>query len=231
MSITNRFYPARRGDQGPWLTNWIDKIAGYQLILGYLVAEIAGNIADAQRILYLINTVQGESQKFAQSITAHVEIVLHGSGADLVPIPLFILPTTPLPPGNVKPGAEKRLLAFIANLKTRPGYNAAIGIDLQIVSSTTPSDPGAAPDPGAESKSGYVLLTFVKAGHPGMLIQYQVGASAVWADLAVCTSSPYHDVRPLAVPGQPEVRRYRFCFWDNVPSNVWSPVYEVTFGG
>jgi hypothetical protein len=64
-----------------------------------------------------------------------------------------------------------------------------------------------------------------------MLIQSQVGASTVWSDLVICTTSPYHDVRPLAVPGVPEKRRYRFCFWDGTPSNVWTATYEVTFSG
>jgi len=76
-----------------------------------------------------------------------------------------------------------------------------------------------------------VVLSFIKGGHQGVLIQEQVGASTVWGDLAVCTTSPYHDVRPLAVPGQPEKRRYRFCFWDGTPSNAWTSVFEVTFSG
>lgn len=76
-----------------------------------------------------------------------------------------------------------------------------------------------------------MVLTFVKAGHQGVLIQSEAGAGAVFSDLAVCTTSPYHDVRPLAVPGQPEKRRYRFCYWDNTPSNAWTATYEVTFSG
>jgi hypothetical protein len=33
------------------------------------------------------------------------------------------------------------------------------------------------------------------------------------------------------VPGQPEMRRYRLCYWDNVPSNAFCDTIEVTFGG
>jgi hypothetical protein len=148
-----------------------------------------------------------------------------------VPLPLLVFPATPPPPDNVLPGALKRIMAFIANLKTRPGYTTDIGTNLQIISTTVPVDPGAIPDPDAVAEAGQVVLSFIKAGHKGMLIQSQVGASTVWSDLVICTTSPYHDVRPLAVPGVPEKRRYRFCFWDGTPSNVWTATYEVTFSG
>jgi hypothetical protein len=231
MNKSIPFWPRGRGDQSIWLTNWIDKIGGYQAVLGYLAAEIAATIADAQRALYLINTVQNETQGFAKAVTTHIDIIENGSGTALVPLPVFALPTTPPPPANVLPGAIKRIMAFIANLKTRPGYTPDIGTILKIISTSVPLDPGEIPDPDAEAQAGQVVLTFVKGGHKGTLIQSQVGVSTVWADLAVCTTSPYHDVRPLAVPGVPEKRRYRFCFWDGTPSNAWTAVYEVTFGG
>jgi len=231
MNKTIPFWPRGKGDQIIWLTNWIDKIGGYQAVLAYLAAEIAATIADAQRVLYLLNTVQNETQGFAKAVTAHIDIVHNGSGSALVPLPVFTLPTDPPPPANVLPGALKRIMAFIANLKTRPGYTTDIGTILKIIATTVPLDPGEIPDPDVEAQAGQVVLSFIKGGHKGMLIQEQVGASIVWDDLAVCTTSPYHDVRPLAVPGVPEKRRYRFCFWDGTPSNVWTAVFEVTFGG
>ncbi len=231
MSTTSSFFPRRIGDRVLWLTNWIDKIGGYQLVLGYLAAEIAGTVADAQRVLYLRNTVQTEAQGFAHTMTNHIDLMENGSGTALVPLPVFVLPTTPPPPDNVLPGALKRIMAFIANLKTRPGYTTDIGTNLQIISTTVPVNPGDIPDPDAVAQAGQVVLSFIKGGHKGVLIQSEVGAGTVFADLAVCTTSPYHDVRPLAVPGVPEKRRYRFCFWDGTPSNVWTATYEVTFSG
>jgi hypothetical protein len=35
--------------------------------------------------------------------------------------------------------------------------------------------------------------------------------------------------RVLSAPR--EKRRYRFCFWDNTPTNNWTATFEVTFGG
>jgi len=51
-----------------------------------------------------------------------------------------------------------------------------------------------------------------------------------WTYLAIDTRSPYSDHRPLQVPGQPEKRRYRVCYWDETLSYVWSPVLQVVFG-
>jgi hypothetical protein len=59
----------------------------------------------------------------------------------------------------------------------------------------------------------------------------QVGAETDWTYLAIDTSSPYNDSRPLKVAGHPEKRRYRLCFWDGDPTRVWCDVIEVTFGG
>jgi hypothetical protein len=97
--------------------------------------------------------------------------------------------------------------------------------------STSGKDPAAIPDGTVKANSGEVVLSFIKAGYPGVYIETQVGAATAWDFLAICTSSPFHDVRPLAVPGQPEKRRYRFCFWDNTPTNNWTATFEVTFGG
>lgn len=37
--------------------------------------------------------------------------------------------------------------------------------------------------------------------------------------------------RPPRVPGQPENRRYRACFWDGGAMNMWTEVVEVLYGG
>jgi hypothetical protein len=231
MSKYNSYYPGRIGDQILWWTNFILKLGGYQATLGYAAADIAAVLADANRIFYLLNTVQPAAQSFAQTITDHINLVENGGSNAIVDLPTFVLPTTPPPPPNVLPGALKRVFAFITNLKTRPGYNSDIGTALQILSSTVADDPAAIPAVIVTPNSGEVVLAFKKIGHPGVLIQEQTGAGSVWNTLAISTSSPYHDVRPLAAAGQPEKRRYRFCYWDNVPTNVWTPVYEVTFGG
>ena len=92
-------------------------------------------------------------------------------------------------------------------------------------------NPNAAPQVKSEVRSGEVVLSFKKKGHMGVWIEGQVGDETAWSFLAIDTSNPYNDTRPLKVAGQPEVRRYRLCYWDDGPSNAWTNIIEVTFGG
>ena len=232
MPTRNSYYPARIGDQILWLRNYRNKIGGYQAPLACSAAEIAATVADADRVIYLLDTVSGAAQSFAQAITSHTGLLLNGPAAsDLVALPAFSLPATPPPPANVLPGALKRIFAFIANLKTRTGFNDPIAQDLQLTGSVSADNPNAVPPTGGEARSGEVVLTFKKMGHLGVWIEGQTGSETEWSFLAIDTTNPYNDTRPLKVPGQPEKRRYRLCFWDGDPTKVWSDVIEVTFGG
>ena len=231
MPRTARFYPARIGDQIVWLRNFRNKINNYRTALGYSTGDITAVLADCDRLIYLLDTVQSAAQQFAQAMPAHLRTMQDGPGSALVDPPDFNLPATPAPPDNVLPGALKRLLNFIANLKTRTGYTDANGEDLGIIGATVTVDPNAVPTAKATAKSGQVILNFSKDGHMGVWVESQVGNETDWTHIAIDTSDPYTDTRPLKVAGQPEKRRYRLCFWDGDPTRVWSPVIEVVFGG
>jgi len=231
MPRTARFYPARVGDQIIWLRNFRNKIGNYQTPLGYTAAEVAAIMADADRLAYLLETLQGASQSFGQAVTAHLRLMQDGTGTVLVDPPAFTLPATPAPPANVLPGALKRLLKFIANLKTRGAYTVPIGEDLRVIGDEVTEDPNAVPTVKATARSGEVVVNFSKDGHLGAWVESQVGSETEWTHIGIDTSDPYHDSRPLKVAGQPEKRRYRLCFWDGEPTRVWSPVVEVVFGG
>lgn len=226
----SRFFPLRVGDQITWLRNFRNKINNYKTPLGYTTGDITDVQADCDRLIYLLETVQTAAQSFAQAITAHLKLMEDGPGSALVGIPTFALPTDPPAPDNVLPGALKRLFAFIANLKTRDGYDDATGQDLGIIGAQVVPDPNAVPDAKADARSGEVVLSFKKLGHLGAWIESQVAADTDWAFLTIATTT-YHDTRPLRVAGQPEKRRYRLCFWDGDPTKVWTAVIEVVFGG
>ena len=231
MPRTSRFYPARSGDQIVWLRTFRNKIPNYQTPLGYVAADITAVQADCDRLAWLLETLQGTAQSFAQGVTAHLRLMQEGTGTALVAPPAFALPTTPAQPNNVLPGALKRLMNFIANLKTRTGYSDAIGEDLGVIGAQVVVDPDAVPTVKATARSGEVEINFSKDGHLGVWIESQVGGETEWAHIAIDTSDPYNDTRPLKVAGQPEKRRYRLCFWDGEPTRVWTPINEVAFGG
>lgn len=231
MPRTARYYPARIGDQIVWLRNFRNKIGGYQTALGYSADDITAVVADCDRMVWLLDTLQGAASGFGQAVTAHVRLVFNGPGSTAVAPPAFALPGTPAPPANVVPGAQKRLFAFIKNLKTRAGYTVPIGQDLGAIGEEETEDPDEVPKAKGTAKSGEVILNFNKAGHLGVWIESQVANETEWTFLAIDTSDPYNDTRPLKVAGQPEKRRYRLCFWDGEPTRVWTAVIEVVFGG
>jgi hypothetical protein len=50
--------------------------------------------------------------------------------------------------------------------------------------------------------------------------------------LAIETSSPYVDNRPVKTPGQAEWRDYRACWWDNDTASMqFGPVLRVLVNG
>ena len=232
MATHTTYYPVRIGDQIIWVRNFSNKIGNYRTTLGYTTAEITAIQADAARIIWLLETLQSSAQAFAQAITGHLRLMLDGpAGSALVEPPVFVLPTVPETPDNVLPGALKRIFAFVANLKTRAGYTDAIAQDLGIIGAQTTVDPNAVPPVKVEVRSGEVLIHVKKMGHTGFQIDGQVANETEWTTVGIGTSDPFHDNRPLKVPGQPEKRRYRVCFWDGEPTRVWSAVIEVVFGG
>ena len=146
-------------------------------------------------------------------------------------------PGVPVWPTPVPPGALVRIFAFIAILKKKTFYNDQVGQDLGVIGAAASFDPAAVPPVKAEVKSGEVVLRFKKRAatesksHQGVWVEGQVGAATAWGFLAIDTTDPYNDTRPLAVAGVPEKRRYRLCFWDGEPTNVWTDVVEVLYGG
>ena len=224
------YFPNRIGDRIMWLKNYRNKLPNYQAELGYLAADIAATLADADYIIYLYETWHPATRTFAEGASAYLRQVLDGSGAITDP-PEFLLPAVPPAPAAVEFGALRRIFGFVKNLKTRAAYTQSMGEDLGIIGAESEENPNAVPLVKHEVRSGEVVISFKKKGHMGVWIEGQVGDETAWSFLAIDTSNPYNDTRPLKVAGQPEVRRYRLCYWDDGPSNAWTDIIEVTFGG
>ena len=232
MPTRNTYFPARIGDQIIWLRNFRNKIGGFEAPLGYTPSEVASTVADGDSAIYLLDTVNTAAASFAQSITTYIRLALEGPDSGVPSaLPSFALPLVPPAPASVAPAALRRLFAFIKNLKTRPAYTDVIGEDLGVIGSEQTTDANAVPEPKVEARSGEVVISFKKHGYTGVWIESQVADETEWSYIAIDTSSPYNDTRPLKVAGQPEKRRYRLCYWDGEPTNNWSDIVEVTYGG
>lgn len=231
MSV-QRYFPSTEGDQIMWFNNLASKIAAYYTALGIGTADQAMLTSVLAWLVWSWAIYLPARRHEGPAATAWRNR-LASSPADpgnttTPPAPATLTPPT----GAAFVGMLTWLFDQIAIWKKAPGYTDTIGEDLGIIGpEMPPSDPTAAPTAKAEVRPGEVILTFSKRGHLGVWIESQVGSETAWSFLAIDTTIPYNDTRPLKVPGQPEMRRYRLCYWDNVPSNAFCDTIEVTFGG
>ncbi len=231
MATHNTFFPGGQPGQIIWLPNFVTKLTTRAAELGYAPADIASIIIDCNWALYCIQKVGPASKTYAQSMTAAITANLYSEpvAGSPIPLPAFALPV-PIPT-QAAPGALKRVFAFIKAMKLRAQYTIAIGEDLGVIGDEVTEDLDAVPSLGKiVIRGGEVIIPFIKDGHMGVCIECSIDGGP-WTFVTIDTSSPYNDARPLA-PGKPaEKRRYRLCFWDGEPTNVWVTTEEVAFAG
>jgi len=226
------YYPTSEGNQITWFTNIQSKITGY-------ATELDISATRQTKINLCLTWLIWCWQTFlpARRHDGPVATRWRDSLATGIPDPAISAappaPATLTPPaGTAFFGMLSWLFGEIARWKKAEGYTDTIGHDLGVIgAANTQPDPNAIPEVRGEVCDAEVLLHFQKEGHEGVWIEGQVGDETVWSFLAIDTTNPYNDTRPLKVAGQPEKRRYRLCFWDGLPTNQWSNIIEVTFGG
>ncbi len=237
-----RYYPTLLSEQGAWNGNFADKLPQYVTSLGLPPAAAAATIADARYLQYMLSQWLRDVRTYSQAATQALTQLETGTGSTPYVLPIFSPPQ--LPPGDptatppipatvpVPPGALNRLFDFVQVIKRSPGYTEAIGEDLGIIGAED-TTVYTAPDftIAVEMGSGCqcVKLRYHKRGHYAVAIHSRRGTEADFTVLAVSSTSPYEDERPLLVPGQPEVRYYKMRFWDSGSENgEWSDVASVT---
>ena len=129
-------------------------------------------------------------------------------GDPLAPMPT-IPPAPPAPtiPGGAKPGIRARTLENAARFKTHVNYTQPIGQDLGIIAT-----PPATGDPSIASLQALpfsqVRVSLNKAGYDVVAIDMK-RAGGDWTQLIFATNTPWIDMTPPLVAGQPEQREYR----------------------
>jgi hypothetical protein len=124
------------------------------------------------------------------------------------------------------------LFGEIARWKKAEGYTDTIGADLGIVGAAAiehTAPPSLTPGDVAENS---VELDAIFYEHDGVYVESQRQGELGFAFLAVETSSPYVDNRPVKTAGQAEWRDYRACWWDNDTASMdFGPVLRVLVNG
>ena len=226
------YYPVAISEQVLWLHQFARTLVSCIGVLGIQEKHLREGIADALWLAYVVGPYRTELRRFAPAATRTIEHAQTGKGHDPLTLTPYLLP--PLPEGVVPrpPGALKRIFNLVVMIKYARGYDKSIGSQLGILPR---EDTREFPVPtfkirvAAGDPNQKVIIRYSRHGQSAVFIQCQVG-DGDWDAGTISGRSVYEDTRPLLVPGQPELRRYRLRYWQGEPFGDWTDVVTVTVG-
>lgn len=225
------YFPEKIAERPDWFANFATELPIANATLALPSADVTARVADAKFCEYVCGVWLTATREFGPAATAGLEELFDGDGASNFVLPVFTVPALPAGVTAVPPGALRRIFAFVQTIKSSPRYTEAIGLQLGIVGA---EDTGDHPVPEfslkVERGSGCecVKVAFRKFGRPAVVIYSRRGGGA-WEQLNVSSKSPYQDMRPLLIAGQPEVREYRLQYHDgNAPVGAFTEVQSAT---
>lgn len=226
-----RFYPIDLSEQALWLGNFRDRLPEHCERLGIAAELYQPVVRDAAYLAFLIGRWIGPVRRFPVACTSYLENMQMGSGP--AQRPQWTEPAIPEGVVEVEAGALRRIFKFVQFLKNTRGYDDRMGALLRLLPRADAAERpvpvfSLSIDRGPTGER--VKVRFFKYGHAGVVVESRRGAAdASWEQVDVAIRSPWFDKRPLLVPGQPEIREYRMCFWDGGPSpGDWADVSQVT---
>lgn len=221
--------PTNEDARKSWGENIILKFPPLREQLGFTEEDERDFLDDVRMMIYVITASQSAAAE-SKARTAYKKGILNDvpEGSNEPPLPLNTLPAPP--PAITAPGVIGRIRAAIQRIKAYPGYNDAIGEQLQIIATSAERDPSTAkPDFTATASMGKITLDWTKGGFDGVVVEGQRGAETMFSLLDKDFKSPFDDLRPNLVAGQPEKRRYRMIYLlDDEVVGTWSDEVVVT---
>ena len=223
--------PRSEDGRKTWGGNMLLKFPPRAASLGFSNLERDNYLADVLMMIYVITASQSVAAE-SKARTAYKKQMYEGvpEGGNALPLPLNTLPAEP--EKLVAPGIIGRIRAAIQRMKTAPGFTDAIGEQLQIMGdgeadSFNPAD--GKPTFEGDPQVGKVVLDWVKGDFDGVVIESQRGAETTMMFLDKDFKSPFPDMRPNLVAGQPEKRRYRMIYLlDDEVVGSWSDEVTIT---
>ena len=218
-------------DQVFWFNNFGEKILAYETPLSLSSDQILKITGGVSKFNLLVNYLKA-IDTFKQAVTNFRNIFTKGTTEVMTSIPTLVAPSDP--DGWVA-GYFAFIFNIVANIKTNANYTDAIGKDLGIIGAAPTFDPSTfQPSVSAayNAASHSNLIKFEISESEGSNIYSRKAGDTVWTFVAYDTHSPYHDTRPLAVPGVPEKREYQaVAVLHSVQIGVPSAIVSAIFGG
>ena len=228
------YYPTHIAEQVAWLQQFAREAAGLTHLKCLNPERVAGIIADALWLAYLLGGWRTGMKSFVRAAPAYLEHAQTGKGAGA--LALLMLTVPPLPAGVVPrpPGALKRIFNFVRAVKGARGYGKELGSKLGLLplpNSKVYPKPTFKVQAVAGVINQVVRIRFSKRGRQAVVIESRL-VDGEWIQLGTYhNGTMYDDDRPLRVPGQPELREYRLRFFeDGHPTGEWTTVARVTVG-
>ena len=237
------YFPRIISERPEWFHNFATQLPQANTVLGLDPAVVSARVADALYCEYVCGPWLTWARDCGPAATAAVDTLFEGSGAGNYALPVFNPP--PLPPGDpaatppipatvaVPAGALRRIQDFVVQIKREGTYTEELGKTLGIVGEADSVEKEVPEftlkveraDGGA---CECVRISFKKYGYVGVAIWSQRDPDE-WEKLGLDYFTPYLDQRPLKVPGQPEVRKYRLQFvGEEGPTGPFTPIQSVT---
>lgn len=207
-----------------------NNIGGYATLLGVSQAQVTGQAADADYIVFAVACQQAMGSG-AQQWTAWKNITRAGGTVPLTGAPL--LPVFPTPVPAVAPGVEARFRAQVKQIKANPNYNPSIGEILGIEGAQQSGPDWATVQPSFDATivGNHVALGWGWGGYAAFLDQCEMqvdrsdGKGRV--PLAIDTTPGYNDTQPF--PATPT----KWTYWaiyrvGDQQVGLWSKPVTVT---
>ena len=231
----NNYFPIRVGDQIRWFQNFAVQIVVTGPALGLTAATATALAADANWIIYLLESWLPGTRNWATSCTQVANFAQTGTGTNVVALPGFTPP--PLPNGTFAqlPGSLDRIFAAINAIKNDGKCSAAIAVALKIVGTeeTAPDLTQAQPPLTATLNGDHVDIVTGWNGNSRYLdaieLQKDVGDGKGFGHVVTLTSVNYQD--PVPTGANRQIVAYRASYrLDNQQVGLWSQTATVLIG-
>jgi len=191
------------------------KLPSYQALFGLTAGQVTGARNDYLWASYAV-TIAAQFEQEAKNRFEWRDNLLNGpvtQAAAQVPSvgSEFVQPQ----PAPVPDGILTRWRALAEQIRNHPAYTKAIGEDLGI---EAPEAPAQATKPRirtCKEDGGKVILNVLMDGHDAVTLFCRRGNETQPTPVGVFTRAKIEDVRPVLVPGQPELREYSAEYRDN----------------
>ncbi len=232
--MNKRYLPTKEAERVIWLNNFAAKIGGYASDFGISAAEVTLITKMALIYAYIIGLI-ASSKQFTKDLTRFKNILsIAPNGTTLGPLPASVPGTAP---DLTQAGIFTFIAGIVARIKSNTNhYTVGIGANLGIIGEETvfvPDDYVA--NGSAVDKVEYVAIEFDKGHVDGMdIFSLPLGSSdmLLMEKIGTANFSPFHDTRPMMVPGKPEKRYYKTrAIIHDAEIGHYSEPFMVTFGG